>query len=74
VHGWDLAAAGGVPVRLADDAVASLLADARAMGGRLAATGMYAPAVPLPDPADPQEHLLALLGRRPAWGAERRGG
>ncbi len=64
VHGWDLAVATGSPVRLDDDAVASLLAAAEAMGGQLAATGMYAPALPVPGAASPQERLLALLGRR----------
>jgi uncharacterized protein (TIGR03086 family) len=64
VHGWDLAVAGGVPVRMDDDAVASLLTTARVMGDGLAATGMYAPALPHPGPADPREQLLALLGRR----------
>lgn len=64
VHGWDLAVAGGVPVRTDDDAVASLLTTARAMGDGLAATGMYAPALPHPGSAGPLEQLLALLGRR----------
>jgi len=64
VHGWDLAVAVGASTRLADDVVASLLATARAMGGQLAASGMYAPALPHPVAAEPQEQLLALLGRR----------
>lgn len=64
VHGWDLAVAVKAPVRLDDDAVASLLTAAQAMDGQLAASGMYAPALPSPVAAEPQERLLALLGRR----------
>lgn len=47
VHGWDLAVALGVPARLDDDAVASLLVLAESVGEQLAASGMYAPALPL---------------------------
>lgn len=66
VHGWDVAVATGQPARLDDDAVTSLLAAARTMGDQLAATGMYAPCVPVPAAADPRDQLLALLGRRSA--------
>jgi uncharacterized protein (TIGR03086 family) len=66
VHGWDLAVAVGVPAGLDDDAVGSLLVMAQAMGGQLAASGMYAAALPHSSAAEPQEQLLALLGRRAA--------
>jgi uncharacterized protein (TIGR03086 family) len=45
VHGWDLAVAVRMPARLDDDAVGSLLVMAKAMGGQLAASGMYAAAL-----------------------------
>jgi uncharacterized protein (TIGR03086 family) len=66
VHGWDLAVAVGASARLDDDAVASLLVMAQAMGGQLAATGMYAAALPHSSAAEPRAQLLALLGRRAA--------
>jgi hypothetical protein len=52
------------------DVVASLLATAQAMGGRMAASGMYATALPHATAAEPQERLLALLGRRAERGRE----
>lgn len=65
VHGWDLAVSCGMPARMDDDAVATLSALAEGMGAQLAATGMYAPALRMPGAVDPQDRLLALLGRRP---------
>lgn len=70
VHGWDLAVAVKVPVRLDDNAIASLLATGQALGGQLAASGMYAPALTPPVAAEPQERLLALLGRHAGPGQE----
>lgn len=63
IHGWDLAVAAGQPWHLDDDSVRILLTGVEQMGGQLAATGMYAPAVPVPATADPAQRLLAALGR-----------
>jgi uncharacterized protein (TIGR03086 family) len=63
VHGWDLSAATGRPLALDEEAVAVLLDGVERLGGRLAATGMYAPAVPVRDDASPVVRLLAALGR-----------
>ena len=63
IHGWDLAVATGHPWHLDDDSVRILLTGVEQMGGRLAATGMYAPALPVPATADPAQRLLAALGR-----------
>jgi len=65
VHTWDLATATGRPAGLDPDAVRALLPGVLALGGQLAATGMYAPAAPVPDDAPAQDGLLAALGRRP---------
>ncbi len=65
VHTWDLATATGRPADLDPDAVRALLPGVLALGGQLQATGMYAPAVPVPDDAPAQDRLLAALGRRP---------
>jgi uncharacterized protein (TIGR03086 family) len=65
VHAWDLATATGQVIRLDPDAVAVTLAGVRALGGQLAATGMFAPAQPVPADAGPQSELLALVGRHP---------
>ncbi|MFC0597356.1 TIGR03086 family metal-binding protein [Streptomyces palmae] len=66
VHAWDLAESAGVGVTLDAEAVESCLAAIAPVAERFAATGMYAPALPAPPGADPQQRLLALLGRRTA--------
>ena len=65
VHGWDLAVATGQDVVLDTDAVAATWPTVLALGDRLAATGMYRPARPVPDGASDAERLLAVLGREP---------
>lgn len=64
IHAWDLGVAIGVPV-LFDSAVAEILYQATLPRQReLAASGLFAPAIAVPDSADVQTKLLALLGRR----------
>ena len=46
-----------------DEAVAALLDGVERLGDRLAATGMYAPALPVRDDASPIERLRAAVGR-----------
>lgn len=65
VHAWDLARGIGADERL-DPALAAELLDLVAPQAlALAASGLFADAVPVPDDADPQTRLLAVLGRRP---------
>jgi len=63
VHAWDLATATGQTLDLDGGVVAALLDEAERIGDGLAATGMYAAALPVDHAARPQERLLALLGR-----------
>lgn len=74
VHSWDLARAAGVLADPDADLCRSAYERALAHGGPLAASGMYAPPVPLPaaggaDDPDPVRRLVALLGRDPGWTA-----
>lgn len=64
-HAWDLATATGQDVRFDPDIVEVVRPAVEALGDQLAATGMYAPAVPVPADASAQDRLLAVLGRRP---------
>jgi uncharacterized protein (TIGR03086 family) len=66
VHAWDLATAVGREVRLDPEAVEATLPGVEALGGRLAATGMYRPAIAVDADAPAQDRLLAALGRSPA--------
>ena len=65
VHCWDLAAATGQPVDLDPEAVRVLLPGVLALGDQLHGSGMYGPAVPVPDDAPAQDRLRAALGRGP---------
>lgn len=64
IHTWDLARSTGFDERLDPDLVAEQLAGMEPVADSLAASGHYAPPVPVPDRADPQTRLLALTGRR----------
>lgn len=68
VHGWDLAAATGRPYALDPAVIETLTAftgqDAHDQSAR---EGIYAPVVELPAGASPQDRLIALTGRNPAW-------
>ena len=64
IHGWDLAVATGQPGVLDPELAGTLLPAVLQLGGQLAATGMYAPVLPLPDSAPTDTRLLAALGRR----------
>jgi uncharacterized protein (TIGR03086 family) len=71
VHTWDVAAALGRPVALADDLVAAALdiAHREVPDGprRHRPEASFAPPVPTPDDARPLDRLLAVLGRSPSW-------
>lgn len=64
VHGWDLAVATGQPGTLDLELTVALLPGVQQLGGQLAATGMYAQALPVADGATQAERLLAALGRK----------
>lgn len=64
IHGWDLAVATGQPGVLDQELAGTLLPAVLQLDGQLAATGMYAPALPLPEGAPAEARLLAALGRR----------
>ena len=72
VHGWDVAAALGVPHELPSDVVAAVLPLALAVPDgdfREQADSPFARAVE-PWRANDFERILAHLGRRPGWGQE----
>ncbi|MFD3540705.1 TIGR03086 family metal-binding protein [Streptomyces sp. NPDC058662] len=64
VHTWDLARGIGADDRLPGGLVEFSLQEVLPYAAGLAAGGMYAPALEVPDGADAQTRLLALLGRR----------
>jgi uncharacterized protein (TIGR03086 family) len=77
VHGWDVAAALGVPdgyvAQLDADVVAAALAMSEQIPddeSREAPGAAFGHAVPAPDGADPWTRVLTLLGRDPAWTSE----
>ena len=64
-HTWDLARATGQDEMLDPDQLQRMLASVGAMPeDALRAGGMFGPRVDVPDDADDQTRLLALLGRR----------
>ena len=64
VHGWDLARAIGADETIPPHLVAFALEETEPYADSLAASGLFAPPVPVPDDADDQTRLLARLGRR----------
>ena len=67
VHSWDLATATGQPADLDPEAVRALLPGVLALGAQLQGSGMYGPAVPVPDDAPVLDRLLGATGRDPRW-------
>ena len=69
-HGWDVAAALGVPADYPPDVVAAALAIAEQVpddASRLADGAAFQPARPVPAGETPMRRMLLLLGRSPAW-------
>jgi uncharacterized protein (TIGR03086 family) len=64
VHGWDLAVALGMATDLDPQMVAAALEVVEPVADMLRASGSYGGEVDVPDDADAQTRLLALLGRR----------
>jgi uncharacterized protein (TIGR03086 family) len=64
VHGWDLARGAGLDERMDPEAVGHVLAYTERNAGGLGSSGLFDAPVEI-DSDDPQDRLLALLGRRP---------
>lgn len=67
MHTWDLARASGQDDRLDPEFCEQAFAGMDPIAEMLAASGQFGPRVPVPDDADPQEKLIGLIGRDPAW-------
>ncbi|XVS61386.1 TIGR03086 family metal-binding protein [Actinosynnema sp. CA-299493] len=65
VHAWDLARAIGADERIDPDLAETVLEHLEPNARAWAASGLFDPPVPVPDDADPQTRLVALLGRTP---------
>ncbi|MEY2849442.1 MAG: hypothetical protein RI885_2109 [Actinomycetota bacterium] len=65
IHAWDLARATGADEHLDDDLVAAVWSVFEPQEETLAASGLYASPVPLPDDAPLEWRLLAVTGRDP---------
>ncbi|WP_019925025.1 TIGR03086 family metal-binding protein [Nocardia sp. BMG111209] len=63
-HTWDLTRATGADETLDAELVAALLPGIERAQPVMTASGKFAPPVPVPDAAGPQQRLLGLLGRR----------
>ncbi len=67
VHTWDLAKTIGVDPCLDPTLCEAARRSAVANAEGLRASGMFGPAVPVPEKADAATRLIALLGRDPDW-------
>jgi len=65
IHTWDLARAIGADEHLDPEIVEAVWTVFEPQKDTLAASGLYAPPVPLPDDAPLQQRLLAVTGRDP---------
>ncbi|MEU1994131.1 TIGR03086 family metal-binding protein [Nocardia gamkensis] len=63
-HTWDLARAVGADETMDPDLVADLLPMVERFHPAMAASGKFAPPISVPESAEAQQRLLALLGRR----------
>jgi uncharacterized protein (TIGR03086 family) len=67
MHSWDLARATGQVPGLDRDRCTAMLAGMEPLDELLRASGQYGPRVPVPDDADPESKLMAVVGRDPQW-------
>jgi uncharacterized protein (TIGR03086 family) len=65
VHGWDLATALGSDPAMGDELALELLGFVEPQLDAWQGSGLFADPVPVPDDAEPQDRLVAALGRRP---------
>ncbi|NIJ10107.1 uncharacterized protein (TIGR03086 family) [Saccharomonospora amisosensis] len=67
VHGWDLAAATGLPARYESDVAVAAEQVMREIGEQGRQFKAFGPEVPLGDDASVLDRVVALSGRDPAW-------
>jgi uncharacterized protein (TIGR03086 family) len=65
IHGWDIASGTGQQVRLDPELVSPCLPIAEELSRKFREAGVFGDDLPVPDDADQQTKLLALVGRRP---------
>jgi uncharacterized protein (TIGR03086 family) len=65
VHGWDVASACGSGCRMPPGLATALLEGATSLVGDETRQPAFGPPVPVPAAADPEDRLVAILGRRP---------
>ncbi|WP_354638843.1 TIGR03086 family metal-binding protein [Kitasatospora camelliae] len=63
IHAWDLAQGIGADARMPEAAARWALAEVTPYADALPSSGLFAPAVPVAEDADPQTRLLGLVGR-----------
>ncbi|MGW0028197.1 TIGR03086 family metal-binding protein [Rhodococcus sp. NPDC003383] len=74
IHGWDLAAAAGLPYTCDDAAVAACTAFASTVTPEQRAEGgLFGPVVEVAEDASALDRLLGLTGREPSWTPPRNG-
>jgi uncharacterized protein (TIGR03086 family) len=66
-HAWDLGEAIGQAVHFPPDLTRSVYEDVQPKAEGLSQSGLFAPPVAVPDSADLQTKLIALMGRAPDW-------
>ncbi|WP_068158282.1 TIGR03086 family metal-binding protein [Rhodococcus phenolicus] len=68
IHGWDLAAAAGLPYRCDEASIAACTAFASTVTAEQRAEGgLFGPAVTVPDDATALQRLIGMTGRDPSW-------
>lgn len=65
VHGWDVAAATGLPYTVPEATLAAILPHVSAFAAEAPVPGLFAAAVPVPDGAPLLDRVVALTGRDP---------
>jgi len=65
VHAWDLGRAIGVNTRINPALVDAVLEYVSPKAEKWQATGLFGEPIPIPDDADAQTQLIAMLGRQP---------
>lgn len=75
IHGWDLAAAAGLPYACDDASVAACTAFASTVTpAQRAEGGLFGPVVVVPDDASALDRLIGMTGRDPSWTSPRDAG
>lgn len=67
IHSWDLSAALSRPVRFNERLAEQIFKDSYSQKDKMEASGLFAPAIDVPESSDIQTKLLALYGRDINW-------